>query len=113
MRVWGHAGENRMTADLFTERLAQVRHRVVTTLETKIAETLAELPALSCAHADAAKRLEQTYRRIHGIVGIGPTVGFSATGKAAKSVEKLLLEPHRGARGLAADEIEALSGALD
>lgn len=101
-----------MTADLFTERLARVRQRFVTTLESKIADTFADLPRLSGDGAEVASRLEQTYRRIHGIVGIGPTVGFAGTGKAAKTVENLLLGPHRAARGLVPPEIDALTDAL-
>jgi HPt (histidine-containing phosphotransfer) domain-containing protein len=109
----GHFGESIMTADLFTERLAQVRRRFVTTLEGKIADTFAELPRLSGNGSDVADRVEQSYRRIHGIVGIGPTVGFAATGKAAKTVENLLLVPHRAARGLVAQELDAVTQALE
>jgi chemotaxis protein histidine kinase CheA len=102
-----------MPADPFTERLARVRQRFVTTLESKIKDTYAELPKLSGNGPEAAATLDRTYRRMHGIVGIGLAVGFAATGKAAKTVEDMLRDPHRAARGLAADEIDALTTALN
>lgn len=102
-----------MFTDQFTERLARVRHRYVSTIESKIDDTYADLPRLVGDGPEVASTLEETYRRIHGIVGIGLTVGFAATGKAAKTVENVLLEPHRAARGLASNEVNALKQALD
>lgn len=99
-----------MTTDPFTERLARVRQRFITTLEGKIEDTYADLPKLT--GEGAADAVGETYRRIHGIVGIGPTVGFAATGKAAKTVENVLIGPHRAARGLVANELDALRKAL-
>jgi hypothetical protein len=108
-----HAGENHaMAADPYAERLARVRQRFVTTLESKIEDTYADLPKLSGGGADVSGTLEETCRRIHGIVGIGPTVGFAATGKAAKSVENVLLGPQRAARSLAPNELDAFRKAL-
>jgi chemotaxis protein histidine kinase CheA len=108
-----HAGEDHaMPADPYAERLAKVRQRFVTTLESKIEDTYADLPKLSGGGTDVTGAMEETYRRIHGIVGIGPTVGFTATGKAARSVENVLLEPQRAARGLAPNEIDAFRKAL-
>jgi hypothetical protein len=101
-----------MPADPFTERLARVRQRFVTTLESKIEDTYTDLPKISGDGPDVTATLDETYRRIHGIVGIGPTVGFAATGKAAKTVECVLLGPYRAARGLIPNEIDALRKAL-
>ena len=101
-----------MPADPYAERLAKVRQRFVTTLESKIEDTYADLPKLSGGGTDVTGTMEETYRRIHGIVGIGPSVGFTATGKAARSVENVLLEPQRAARGLAPNEIDAFRKAL-
>lgn len=101
-----------MPADPFTERLARVRQRFVTTLESKIEDTYIDLPNISGNGPGVAATLDETYRRIHGIVGVGPTVGFPATGKAAKTVEYVLLGPHRAARGLIPNEIDALRKAL-
>jgi chemotaxis protein histidine kinase CheA len=102
-----------MSVDPFTERLARVRNRYVSTIESKINDTYAELPKLVGDGPDVTMTLEETYRRIHGIVGIGLAVGFAATGKAAKTVENVLFEPHRDARGLGANEVDALKQALD
>jgi len=102
-----------MSTESFTEHLARVRNRYASTIESKIEDTYADLPHLVGAGPAVSATLEQTYRRIHGIVGIGLTVGFAATGKAAKAVENVLLEPHRAARGLDLNEINALKQALD
>ena len=101
-----------MAADLFAERLARVRQRFVSTLASKIEDTYAALPKLSGEGGDVTDTLEETYRRIHGIVGVGPSVGFVATGKAAKTVENVLLAPYRSTRGLASNEADALKKAL-
>jgi chemotaxis protein histidine kinase CheA len=101
-----------MPADPFTERLAQVCQRFATTIESKIEDTYTDLPKLAGDDVDPAT-LGETYRRIHGIVGVGPTVGFALTGKAAKTVESVLFGPHRAARGLVPNEVEALRKALD
>jgi chemotaxis protein histidine kinase CheA len=101
-----------MPADLFAERLARVRQRFVSSLESKIEDTYAALPKLSGDGSDVTNTLGEAYRRIHGIVGIGPAVGFAATGTAAKTVENVLIGPYRATRGLAADEADALKKAL-
>jgi hypothetical protein len=102
-----------MSADPFTERLARVRHRYVSTIESKINDTYADLPKLVGDGPGVTMTLEETYRRIHGIVGIGLVVGFAATGNAAKTVENVLFEPHRAVRGLGPNEVDALERALD
>jgi chemotaxis protein histidine kinase CheA len=108
-----YAGEEQaMSSDLFAERLARVRQRFISSLESKIEDTYAALPKLSGDGRDVTRALEETYRRIHGIVGVGPTVGFAATGKAARTVENVLLGPYRATRGLASTEADALTKAL-
>jgi hypothetical protein len=102
-----------MPTDPFTERLDRVRRRYVSTIESKIQDTYADLPNLVGDDPGVASTLEETYRRIHGIVGIGLAVGFAATGGAAKTVENVLFEPHRAARGLGPNEVDALKQALD
>ena len=101
-----------MSSDLFAERLARVRQRFISSLESKIEDTYAALPKLSGDGRDVTRALEETYRRIHGIVGVGPTVGFAATGKAARTVENVLLGPYRATRVLASTEADALTKAL-
>jgi chemotaxis protein histidine kinase CheA len=101
-----------MAVDPFTERLGRVRERFVSALESKIEDTYAAIPDLSGDKPDAVETVEETYRRIHSIVGIGPTVGFVSTGRAARSVENILMPPHRAERGMTGDEIETLRKAL-
>jgi hypothetical protein len=100
-----------MTVDPFAERLARVRERFVSALESKIEDTYAALPDLAGESA-AFEAVDETYRRIHGIVGIGPTVGFAATGRAARTLEHILLQPHEAERGLTAAEITSFRKAL-
>jgi chemotaxis protein histidine kinase CheA len=94
-----------MTVDAFADRLARVRHRFVSTLEGKIDEAYAAVPKLSDIAPEAAATVAEGYRRIHGIVGIGSTVGFPATGRAARDVEDVLRGAYHDRRGLTADEI--------
>jgi Hpt domain len=108
----GQGKNQAMSADLFAERLARVRQHFVSSIESKIEDTYAALPKLSGDGNDVTGTLEETYRRIHGIVGVGPIVGFVATGKAARTVESLLRGPYRATRGLASNEADALKKAL-
>jgi hypothetical protein len=101
-----------MAVDPFTERLARVRERFVSALESKIADTSAAIPDLSGETPAVREMVGETYRRIHGIVGIGPTVGFAATGRAARRLENILLEPHQAGRGLTIEEIASFKKAL-
>ena len=101
-----------MAVDAFTERLARVRERFVSALESKIEDTFAAIPALSGESEAVRETVAESYRRMHGIVGIGPTVGFAGTGRAARRVEYILLEPHHAGRGLTAEEITSFKKAL-
>ncbi len=102
-----------MPVDPFTERLARVRQRFMSSLENKIEDSYADLPKLSGDGREVTDMVGETYRRIHGIVGVGPTVGFAATGKAAKIAENVLLGPHAAVRGLVSNEVDALTKALN
>src|SRR5258708_31449789 len=101
-----------MAVDPFTERLARVRQRFVTALESQIEDTYAAIPNLSAATSAAAETVGETYRRMHGIVGIGPTVGFARTGRAARSIENILMPPHKAERGLTVEEVDSFKKAL-
>ena len=101
-----------MPVDPFAERLARVRQRFVSALESKIEDTYAAIPRLSGAAPAVVPTLDEVYRRIHGIVGIGPTVGFARTGQAARGVENVLLVPHHEGRGLTAQEVTLLTKSL-
>src|SRR5579863_9360961 len=103
-----------MTDDIFADRVAKVRQRFVATLEAKIEETSAALPKLGgVAPADtAAAAVSEAYRAMHAIVGIGRTVGFPDTGRAAHEVEDVLRPPHQAGRALSDDEISHLKDSL-
>lgn len=103
-----------MTEDVFAAKVAQVRQRFISTLEGKIAETCAALPKLSDGTApDAATAaVADAYVCIHGIVGIGRTVGFPAIGSAAHDVEDVLRPPYNAGRALTGDEISQLKNTL-
>jgi len=103
-----------MTVDAFADRLARVRQRFVSTLECKIDDTYKAIPALSdtANPGAAATAVDQTYRCMHGLVGIGPTVGFPATGRAAHDVEDVLRSPQHERRGLTAAEFMAFETSL-
>lgn len=103
-----------MTDDIFADRVAKVRLRFVATLEAKIEETAAALPKLGGgALADTAvAAVAEAYRAMHAIVGIGRTVGFPDTGRAAHEVEDVLRPPYHAGRGLSDDEISHLKDTL-
>jgi len=101
-----------MTADPFLDRLARVRIRFASTLTGKIDETCAAIPRLSAAMPEAAVAVAEAYRCVHGIVGVGPTVGFPGSGNAAHDVEDVLRQPQQERRALTADESALLTKSL-
>jgi hypothetical protein len=101
-----------VASDDFTDRLAAVRRRFASSLPDKIAATVAALPALTGDRADAPAAVEESYRRIHGITGVGRAIGFAAPGAAAREVEAVLLGPLRARRGLDGEEIARLERML-
>jgi hypothetical protein len=98
--------------DLYAERLAKVRHRFASTLESKIRDAFIALPNMSGDGDTVVDVVAETYRRIHSIAGIGNAVGFAATGRAARNVENVLLPAHYAGRGLRSEEITALTREL-
>ncbi|MGC2781447.1 MAG: hypothetical protein WA418_38000 [Bradyrhizobium sp.] len=101
-----------MPIDLFAEQLAKVRQRYASTLQGKIDDTYAALPRLVGEETAVVDAVGEAYRRIHGISGVGPTVGFVATGQAARATEAVLLAPYKGRRGLTTEEITRLETTL-
>jgi chemotaxis protein histidine kinase CheA len=101
-----------MTDDIFAERVAKVRQRFTSSLEAKIDGTYAALRSLGGTEPPAAAAVAEAYRCIHGIVGIGRTVGFPAVGTAAHDVEDVLRSPYHAGRGLTDDEISLLKTSL-
>jgi chemotaxis protein histidine kinase CheA len=101
-----------MTDDIFAERVAKVRQRFVSSLGEKIDTTYAALPGLGGTQPPAVAAVAEAYRCIHGIVGIGRTVGFPDIGTAAHNVEDVLRPPYHAQRGLTDDEISLLKSSL-
>ena len=92
--------------DLFAGRLAAVRQRFVAKLDARLQELEAIVPELSSA--DSAEALARAHRRAHDLCGASPTMGFAAIGKAARTVEQLLLAPLKSERALTGDEMTRL-----
>ena len=101
-----------MTLDPFMDRFVRVRHRFATSVTGKIDQACATVSDLSASETAAATAVDEAYRCVHGIVGVGPTIGFPASGKAAHDVEDVLRPPHQQRRGLSAEEIARLTAAL-
>ncbi len=97
-----------MSVDVFADRLARVRRRFVSTLQGRIDDTDASIPKLVGGTAGAGAAVGEAYRCMHGIVGVGSTVGFPATGRAAHDVEDLLRPAQNERRGLTDNEILTL-----
>jgi chemotaxis protein histidine kinase CheA len=101
-----------MSLASFKDRLDRVRHRFVSTLEGKIDDAYHSLSDLADVTPAAATSVEVTFRSIHSVVGLGPTVGFPSTTKAARGVEEVLRGAYETQRGLTADEILLLKKQL-
>jgi chemotaxis protein histidine kinase CheA len=91
-----------VTSDLFAERFAAVRQRFAAKLDARIDEIEAAVPALT--GEGAQDTLAHAHRRAHDLCGVGPTMGFVATGKAARSIEQVLLAAIKAARPLTGEE---------
>ena len=97
----------------FAERMAQIRQRFATKLATKIADSNSDLPSLAGDGQSAIDAVAATYRRIHEVCGIAPTVGFIEAGRAARRLDEILIGPFREERALATDEVARLKEGLN
>jgi hypothetical protein len=104
--------ENTMYADQFQSRLAKIRHRFATTLESKITNVVISTDRMSRGEGGAIKDLSESYRHLHNICGIGPTVGFTTTSEAALAAEVALTRAYHEHRGLTDAEVLNLKKAL-
>jgi HPt (histidine-containing phosphotransfer) domain-containing protein len=102
-----------MAVDPFDERLAQIRLRFASRLEGKIAAVEDAAAQFSSRGASLIESLETAHRTIHELCGVAPTLGFVAIGRAARSVEQVLLQPLRAQRELTAEEAADLRSGLD
>ena len=102
---WGACS---MPVDRFSERLAKVRHRFM----GREAAFNGSRPfqSSSAKRPEVTEVVGEAYRRLHGIVGVGPTVGFTATGRAARRCrERPAGAAPRRPRARPADEITGAS----
>ncbi len=102
-----------MQVDDFNQRVAAIRRRFASSLEGRIKDTYAVLPALSGEGSGVVEAVCASYGRIHEICGVGPVLGFAETGRVAREVEAVLLGAFRARRGLTAEEVEQLKPRLD
>jgi hypothetical protein len=101
-----------MAADEFAERLQLVRKRFAAKLPGRLDDIDASLPQLTGNDSDIGKSVYSTHRKVHDLCGIGPTLGFHATGRAARTCERVLLQPSRDQRGLTEQELAQLRAGL-
>ena len=98
--------------DEFAERLDSLRRRFADRLAGRIAEIDDALPALTGEGVAVAGAVYTAHRKVHDLCGIGPTLGFTATGQAARACERILLQPSRAERGLTEQELARLREGL-
>ena len=101
-----------MYTDQFEVRVARVRHRFATTLESKIETAMVSADRMSRADGSVVKYVSDSYRHLHSIYGVGATVGFAATGQAARAAEAALMQAYLEKRGPTETEVRSLKMAL-
>jgi chemotaxis protein histidine kinase CheA len=103
-----------VTSDLFAERFEAVRRRFAAKLGSRINEIESALPRLGPdgAQEDGKDALAFAHRCAHDLCGVGPTMGFVITGKAARSVEQLLLTAVKAQRALTEEEMTRLHASM-
>jgi hypothetical protein len=89
-------------SDPYTERIAAVRVRFVAKLDARIGEIETALP--QSGRQVGLETLTVAHREAHGLCGIGPVLGYVETGKAARTVERVLLGAVKAKRALTDDE---------
>jgi chemotaxis protein histidine kinase CheA len=97
-------------SDLFAERFAAVRQRFAAKLDARIDEIEATTPELG--RDDGRDKLAHAHRRAHDLCGVGPTMGFVATGQAARSIEQVLLAAIKAGRPLTEEELARVRGGI-
>jgi hypothetical protein len=101
------------TADDFTEHLARVRTRFSSKLNGKVTECFAALEKMPGGDGDSIEAVIVTHRLLHEMVGIAPTLGFAATGKAAGRARSAIRDAAKAKRAATPEEIAALKSALE
>jgi len=110
--AWSN-GDQHVEAAEFTERLARIRQRFATTLNSKVDDSFACVAKLSDKDADAIETAIVIHRKLHEMCGIAPSVGFPATGIAARAAETVLHDAVKAKRSLTAQEVTAFIAELN
>jgi hypothetical protein len=110
--IKAHAQGTAVEAE-FAARIDKIRARVSLKLADRIQQTDAALPQMTGDGDDAVAAVASAYRWFHDISGIGPTIGFEATGRQARLCASILVTPFRAQRGLSPDELELLTSGLE
>jgi hypothetical protein len=97
----------------FVARIDRIRARVALKLADGIQQTDAALPRMNGNGSDAIAAVASAYRWFHDISGIGPTIGFEATGRQARLCTNIMVSAFRAGRGLSPDELELLTSGLE
>ncbi len=97
----------------FVARIDRIRTRVALKLAHNIQQTYAALSQMTGDGNDAVDAVATAYRWFHDISGIGPTLGFEATGRQARSCAAIVVDPFRTQRGLSPDELALLTSGLE
>ncbi len=102
-----------MAADQFDERLAHIRLRFASRLEGKIAAVERAASQFSSGGESMIESAATAHRTVHDLCGVAPTLGFDATGRAARIIEQVLLQALRARRELTTKEAADLRSGLD
>lgn len=102
-----------MNEDEFNKRIARIRQRFAAALPQKIDGGFAALPRLAESDADAIELLVVTHRNLHEMCGVAPSIGFTATGVAARAAETVLRGPAKSKRPLTPQEVVAYREAIE
>jgi hypothetical protein len=97
----------------FVARIDTIRLRVVLKLAEKIREIDATMSIMAGDGDDAVDAVASAYRWFHDVSGIGPIVGFEATGQHARLCAAVLIGSFRAQRGLSPDELALLTSGFE
>jgi chemotaxis protein histidine kinase CheA len=93
-------------SDPFAQRLAAVRLRFVAQFNGRV--DVIESAILQSGSEDRLDNLVFARREAHSLCGVGHTLGFIGTGKAAQCIEKLLDIALKSERTITDNEIPSL-----
>jgi chemotaxis protein histidine kinase CheA len=102
--------ENAMS-DLYIERIAEVRQRFASRLDARIEDIACAMQHHS--YDSGIDAIALAHRQAHGLCGVGATLGLVGTGKAARSIEQMLLAAVNAGRELTDDELPLLRDGIE